>query len=152
MEQEAELQGAKTSYLFTRERDGWVMECPGQGSEALAKKLTKNLYRHRASLIDPYLESYFREFTACRDICMWWKHYLCTDHNVFRFGPYDCSQGFFQWEIMTNPKWRKRCYIVKSFGEGNSAEDLFAKMEKPAKEEPRYMSEAIPGNLANQSI
>ncbi len=128
------------------------MEYPGQGSEALAKKLTKNLYRHWASLIDPYLESYFREFTACRDICMWWKYCLCTDHNVFRFGPYDCSQGFLRWEIMTNPKWRKRCYIVKSFGEGNSAGGLFAKMGKPAKEEPRYMSEAFPGNLANQSI
>ena len=41
-----------------------------------------------------------------------------------------------------NPKWGKRCYIVKSFGQGQRAQDLFKDMKQPAKDPHRFISEA----------
>eukprot|EP00439_Symbiodinium_sp_Y106_P081689 s297_g20.t2 len=152
VEQEAKEQGAKMKHLFQWEKDGWVMEFPDQGAEALAGKMAKSLYRRRITLIDSYLDSYFPEFAAYRDVCMWWKYYLCTDPVVFRFQPLEFSDGHLQWVIDVHPRWQKRCYIVKSFGQGNQAKMLFQKLEKPAMNEHRYQSEALPSNLAGQSI
>ncbi|CAE7249064.1 unnamed protein product, partial [Symbiodinium pilosum] len=133
VEQEAQEQGAKMKHLFQWEKDGWVMEFPDQGSEALAAKMAKCLYRRRITLIDSYLDSYFPEFAAYRDVCMWWKYYLCTDPIVFRFQPLEFSEGHLQWVIDVHPRWQKRCYIVKSFGQGNQAKMLFQKLEKPVR-------------------
>ncbi|CAJ1390236.1 unnamed protein product [Effrenium voratum] len=152
VEQEAREQGAKMKHIFQWERDGWVMEFPDQGAEALCGKMAKSLYKRRTTLIDSYVESYFPEFTAYRDVCMWWKFYLCTDPMVFRFQALEFSDGHLQWKIDTHPRWRKRCYMVKSFGQGNRATLLFQKMEKPAMKEHRFQSEALPSNLAGQSI
>ncbi|CAL1133950.1 unnamed protein product, partial [Cladocopium goreaui] len=152
VEQEAREQGAKIKHIFQWERDGWVMEYPDQGAEALCGKMAKSLYKRRTSLIDTYIDSYFPEFAAFRDVCMWWKFYLCTDPIVFRFQPLEFSDGHLQWAIDVHPRWQKRCYIVKSFGQGNQARMLFQKLEKPAMKEHRFQSEALPSNLAGQSI
>lgn len=152
VEQEAREQGAKIKHIFQWERDGWVMEYPDQGAEALCGKMAKSLYKRRTSLIDSYVDSYFPEFAAFRDVCMWWKFYLCTDPIVFRFQPLEFSDGHLQWAIDVHPRWQKRCYIVKSFGQGNNAKMLFQKLEKPAMKEHRFQSEALPSNLAGQSI
>ncbi|CAK9027811.1 unnamed protein product [Durusdinium trenchii] len=159
VEQEAREQGAKIKHIFQWERDGWVMEFPDQGAEALCGKMAKSLYKRqdgrgveRTNLIDSYVDSYFPEFAAFRDVCMWWKFYLCTDPIVFRFQALEFSDGHLQWSIDIHPRFQKRCYIVKSFGQGNRAQMLFGKLEKPALKEHRYQSEALPSNLAGQSI
>lgn len=45
--QEARDQGAKIQHIFRWERDGWVMEYPDQGAEALCAKMAKSLYKRR---------------------------------------------------------------------------------------------------------
>ncbi|CAE7637115.1 unnamed protein product, partial [Symbiodinium necroappetens] len=127
VEQEAQEQGAKMKHLFQWEKDGWVMEFPDQGAEALAGKMAKSLYRRRITLIDSYLDSYFPEFAAYRDVCMWWKYYLCTDPVVFRFQPLEFSDGHLQWVIDVHPRWqppsRSKC-LANRCGLGQADSEL----------------------------
>ena len=78
------------------------------------------------------------------DVCQHGVMIACGDHIALRYLLRRCWSWTFETKKHMKPlevlhfnlifRWqlRKRCYIVKSFGQGNRAQMLFQKLEKPA--------------------
>eukprot|EP00397_Hematodinium_sp_SG-2012_P000007 GEMP01000007.1.p1 GENE.GEMP01000007.1~~GEMP01000007.1.p1 ORF type:complete len:5820 (+),score=1409.10 GEMP01000007.1:169-17628(+) len=141
---------ARMSTIFDWENEKWMMY-PETSTDELCNQTAEKLYgsadNSALSGEDGFFTHVFPELPPYRDICFYWKYFMCTDENAFPdvkhgHGPFLPQHAQLRWELSSRRgERRKTFYQISAFHQS----DLFGniRLKNMSATGHKYPSETI---------